>query len=99
TTHVLASGSADKRIILWDLDEAKAAQILPERDGEVQALSWHPAEQSFILTGTLSGTVEVIDCREDSGSPSAVWKLGAQVEQVSSYVHCKSILFPKYTDL
>ncbi|KAK6057557.1 WD domain, G-beta repeat protein [Cooperia oncophora] len=82
TTHVLASGGADKRIVLWDLDEAKAAQILPERDAEVQAMSWHPAEQSFMLTGTLGGVVEVIDCRDNSGSPSAVWNLGAQVEQV-----------------
>nr|CDJ82924.1 SAC3 GANP Nin1 mts3 eIF-3 p25 and WD40 repeat domain containing protein [Haemonchus contortus] len=82
TTHVLASGGADKQIVLWDLDEAKAAQVIPERDGEVQALSWHPAEASFILTGTLGGTVEVIDCRENTGSSSAMWNLGAQVEQV-----------------
>ncbi|VDM77968.1 unnamed protein product, partial [Strongylus vulgaris] len=62
TPHVLASGGADKQIVLWDLDEAKAAQAIPERDGEVQALAWHPAEASFMLSGTLAGTVEVLDC-------------------------------------
>ncbi|VDN36449.1 unnamed protein product [Cylicostephanus goldi] len=36
TPHVLASGGADRQIVLWDLDEAKAAQAIPERDGEVR---------------------------------------------------------------
>ncbi|KJH41107.1 WD domain, G-beta repeat protein [Dictyocaulus viviparus] len=72
TPHVLASGGADKEILLWDLDEIKVAQAVPERTAEIQALSWHPAEESFILHGTLDGTVEVIDCRENTGIASAV---------------------------
>lgn len=82
TPHILASGGADKQIILWDLDEAKAAQVVPARSGEVQALSWHPAEQSFILAGTMSGAFEVLDCQENTGVPSAAWKFDGQVEQV-----------------
>ncbi|KHJ98570.1 WD domain, G-beta repeat protein [Oesophagostomum dentatum] len=82
TPHVLASGGADRQIILWDLDEAKAAQAITGRDGEVQALTWHPAEASFILSGTLTGTTEVLDCRETSGAASAAWKFGGQIEQV-----------------
>ncbi|KAJ1351572.1 hypothetical protein KIN20_007647 [Parelaphostrongylus tenuis] len=82
STHVLASGGADRRILLWDLDEAKVAQAVPERSGEIQALSWHPAEHSYILVGTLSGAVEVIDCNESSGIPSASWNFETQVEQV-----------------
>ncbi|VDM58952.1 unnamed protein product [Angiostrongylus costaricensis] len=81
-THVLASGGADRQILLWDLDEAKVAQVIPERTGEIQSLSWHPAEHSFILAGTLSGTVEVIDCNENTGIPSASWSFETQVEQV-----------------
>ncbi|RCN36686.1 WD domain, G-beta repeat protein [Ancylostoma caninum] len=76
------SKGADKEIILWDLDEAKTAQSISGRGGEVQALSWHSAEQSFILAGALDGSVEVLDCREDTGSPSAAWKFSAQIEQV-----------------
>ncbi|CAJ0602608.1 unnamed protein product [Cylicocyclus nassatus] len=83
TPHVLASGGADKQIVLWDLDEAKAAQAIPERDGEVQALAWHPAEPTFMLAGTLAGAVEVLDCRETSGSSSATWKFNAQIEQIA----------------
>ncbi|KAL6739097.1 hypothetical protein Aduo_012583 [Ancylostoma duodenale] len=82
TPHVLASGGADKEIILWDLDEAKTAQSISGRGGEVQALAWHSAEQSFILAGALDGSVEVLDCRENTGSPSAAWKFSAQIEQV-----------------
>ncbi|ETN69316.1 WD domain, G-beta repeat protein [Necator americanus] len=82
TPHVLASGGADKQIILWDLDEAKAAQSFSERSGEIQALAWHSAEQSFILSGALSGAVDVLDCRELDGSPSASWQFNAQIEQI-----------------
>ncbi|EYB90756.1 hypothetical protein Y032_0214g2317 [Ancylostoma ceylanicum] len=82
TPHVLASGGADKEIILWDLDEAKTAQSISGRGGEVQALAWHSAEQSFILAGALNGSVEVLDCRDNTGSPSAAWQFSAQIEQV-----------------
>lgn len=33
--HVLASGSADESVVLWDLDDAKAATIFPNCDGKV----------------------------------------------------------------
>ncbi|CAD6195439.1 unnamed protein product [Caenorhabditis auriculariae] len=82
TSHVLASGGADQQVVLWDLDEAKAAQIFGARGGEVQSISWHPNESTFLLLGTMKGLVQVLDCRETNGTPSAEWKFGGQVEKV-----------------
>ncbi|CAB3406318.1 unnamed protein product [Caenorhabditis bovis] len=82
TTHVLASGGADKQVVLWDLDEAKPAQAIPNRGGEVQSLRWHPNESTFILLGTMNGDAQVVDCRDTSGQPSAAWKFDGQIEKV-----------------
>jgi WD40 repeat protein len=37
--HILASGSADESVILWDLDEAKPATVIPNFGGMVCYLS------------------------------------------------------------
>lgn len=82
TDHVVASGGADKQVVLWDLDEAKAAQVIPNRGGEVQCLKWHPVESTFIILGTMAGGVQVLDCRDTSGQASAEWKFEGQVERI-----------------
>ncbi|CAI4222090.1 unnamed protein product [Auanema sp. JU1783] len=81
--HVMASGGADKQIVLWDLDECKPAQSISKRNGEVQTIAWHPVESTFLLAGTMKGTVEVIDCREEAGSASAQWSFETQIEKVT----------------
>ncbi|EFO92992.1 hypothetical protein CRE_10119 [Caenorhabditis remanei] len=82
TPHVLASGGADKTVVLWDLDEAKPAQIIPDRGGEVQTVRWHPNESTFLLLGTMKGHVQVVDCRDTTGNASAAWKFDGQIEKV-----------------
>ncbi|PAV66361.1 hypothetical protein WR25_09529 isoform F [Diploscapter pachys] len=82
TPHVLASGGADQQIVLWDLDEAKAAQILPPRGAEVQTIQWHANEDTILLAGMMNGTVQIIDCRDNESPPVAEWKFGGQIEKV-----------------
>uniref|UniRef100_A0A915DMX2 Uncharacterized protein n=1 Tax=Ditylenchus dipsaci TaxID=166011 RepID=A0A915DMX2_9BILA len=74
-------GSADASVILWDLDEAKPATIVPDFKGMVQSLRWHPVEQSIILAGTRKGQINVIDCRSsDTQSSSLSWSIGKEFE-------------------
>uniref|UniRef100_A0A914ZBI6 Periodic tryptophan protein 1 n=1 Tax=Parascaris univalens TaxID=6257 RepID=A0A914ZBI6_PARUN len=82
TEHVLASGSADQTVILWDLEEAKAATILPTFGGKVQSMEWHPGEGSVLLSGTLSGELIVADCRQREAEASRKWKVDGEVEKV-----------------
>uniref|UniRef100_A0A0N5AMH2 WD_REPEATS_REGION domain-containing protein n=1 Tax=Syphacia muris TaxID=451379 RepID=A0A0N5AMH2_9BILA len=80
--HVIASGSADQTVVLWDLDDAKAANIYADYGGKVQSLEWHPGEISILLSGTLSGDVCLRDCRQGTASPPRKWKVDGEVEQL-----------------
>ncbi|KHN86928.1 Periodic tryptophan protein 1 -like protein [Toxocara canis] len=82
TEHVLASGSADETVVLWDLEEAKAATVLVAFGGKVQSLEWHPGEVSILLSGTLNGQVAIADCRQSEAEPSRKWKVDAEIEHV-----------------
>uniref|UniRef100_A0A915Q0H1 Anaphase-promoting complex subunit 4 WD40 domain-containing protein n=1 Tax=Setaria digitata TaxID=48799 RepID=A0A915Q0H1_9BILA len=78
TDHVLASGSADSSVILWDLDEMKPATVAAHFSGMVQAVEWHPAESPILLTGTLSSQVGITDCRK-CDSLSKQWEVSGHL--------------------
>ena len=50
--YVLASGSVDQTVILWDMNEGKVASTLKKQHKEkVQTMQWHPFEMQTLLTG------------------------------------------------
>jgi len=78
--NVLASGSADKTICLWDLSKVTTVHRLTHHTDKVQSIKWHPQEPQSLLTGSFDSTAVVLDCR----SPKAfkAWKLTGECEQV-----------------
>ncbi|VDK54708.1 unnamed protein product [Anisakis simplex] len=82
TEHVLASGSADQSVILWDLEEAKASTILTMFTDKVQCVKWHPGEASVLLSGSLNGELSLADCRYNVTEPSRRWKFEGEVEHL-----------------
>ena len=54
-SHLLASGSVDETVLLWDLREGKPARTLKGHEEKVQALQWHPFETQVLLTGCCDG--------------------------------------------
>ncbi|EKG07441.1 hypothetical protein TCSYLVIO_001421 [Trypanosoma cruzi] len=60
--HMLASGSADSSIKLWDLNTSTCAGTYAETD-KVQSLDWHREEANLLLSGGFDATAVLRDCR------------------------------------
>lgn len=85
TQNILASGSADNSILLWDLESGSAKECLHHHTDKVQTLSWHLAESTTLLSGGFDTTCHLTDCRTKS---SKSWSVGGEVEQVIWDVTC-----------
>lgn len=78
--HVLASGSADQTVLLWDLDTGKYASKLKSFEEKVQTLQWHPFEGQTLLVGSCDRIARVFDCRIEDAHMD--WEVNGEVERV-----------------
>mmetsp|Transcript_22365 Transcript_22365/g.39640 ORF Transcript_22365/g.39640 Transcript_22365/m.39640 type:complete len:504 (+) Transcript_22365:212-1723(+) len=77
--HLIASGSADTRCLLWDLTQAKVVKTFSHHSDKVQSVSWNPVESTVLLTGSFDKTLAVFDATTD-GSNALRLKLNSDVE-------------------
>lgn len=65
--QVIASGSADHTVKLWDVTQAHTAQAnagtLTHHKDKVQSVLWHPQEGTLLATGSYDRTVCLVDAR------------------------------------
>lgn len=54
--NVLASGSADSTVKVWDVSTCSCAHTLSHHSDKVQAVAWNPAESPVLLTGSFDRT-------------------------------------------
>ena len=83
--QMLASGSADCTVGLWDLSHGAMLTSIPHEE-KVQSIQWHPVECQSLLTGAFDHTVKVYDCRSPDKA-SKQWMLSGEVEQVKWNKH------------
>lgn len=79
--HLLASGSADHKAFVWDLDVGVPARCLSAHKEKVQSVVWHPFENHTLLTGACDSTVKLWDCRASDASFKS-WTVDGEVEKV-----------------
>ncbi|KAM9334456.1 periodic tryptophan protein 1 homolog isoform 2-T2 [Symphorus nematophorus] len=79
--NVLASGSADETVILWDLSQGKPATTLRRHTDKVQTLSFHPFEAQTLISGSYDKTAVLYDCRSPDSS-YRTWRFSGQVERL-----------------
>lgn len=84
-SHILASGSVDQTVILWDVDEGKPHTTISVFEEKVQTIKFHADEAHSLLTGSCDGTVRLFDCRDpDTLSQSQkIWKFSGEIERVA----------------
>lgn len=78
--HVLASGSVDQTVMIWDLNQKNVASTLKYHEEKVQSLAWHPFDHQTLATGCCDKMVRVADCRSQDSFKK--WRVTGEVESV-----------------
>eukprot|EP00118_Oscarella_pearsei_P015097 m.133304 g.133304 ORF g.133304 m.133304 type:complete len:547 (+) comp38122_c1_seq4:1135-2775(+) len=82
TRNVLASGSADKTIQLWDMARGDNTACIMQHKDKVQTLSWHPNDSNWLLSGSFDKTVQLFESNNPDANAKS-WKFSGQIESVA----------------
>jgi periodic tryptophan protein 1 len=84
--QIIASGSADCTVKLWDVTQAGTDQCnagtFTHHKGKVQKVLWHPTEGTLLATGSYDRTVALVDARSSQENIKRV-KLPADCETLA----------------
>lgn len=76
--NVLASGSADETLKVWDVRENKCVHTYTHHKDKVQCARWHPTEQAVLLSAAFDRRLGLLDVRQPN--QAALCELPAEAE-------------------
>jgi len=88
---VLASGSADASVKLWDVNTGDCLETLRHHSAPVQVAQWCPLQPQYLATASFDRTLITVDCRSGARGPS--WQLAANPEAVVFSTHQQELLW------
>ena len=77
--NVLASGSADTTLKIWDLEKLQCVNALTHHTDKVQSICWNHTEAQVILSGGFDQKIHLSDMRASASLP-VKWQLKTDVE-------------------
>lgn len=87
--QVIASGSADRMVKLWDVTKATTddanATTYTHHKNKVQSVAWNPKEGTLLATGSYDRTVAILDARTNGNK--------SNIKQVRIPADCETIVW------
>ncbi|KAF3506355.1 hypothetical protein F2Q69_00009087 [Brassica cretica] len=86
--NILASGSADNKVKVWDVATGTCKITMEHHTKEVQAIAWNHCAPEVLLSGSFDQTVVLKDGRQPSHS-GFKWSVMSDVESLAWDPHCE----------
>mmetsp|Transcript_55012 Transcript_55012/g.152507 ORF Transcript_55012/g.152507 Transcript_55012/m.152507 type:complete len:444 (-) Transcript_55012:114-1445(-) len=68
---VLASGSADELVKVWDVGRNSCVHTYSHHSSKVQCVRWHPTEQAVLLSAAFDRRIALLDVRQPGQAAAA----------------------------